>query len=504
MTGPGGLLARMGIRARRRRMASDVPRVRFAPSPTGYLHIGGVRTALFNWLWARQKGGTFILRIEDTDQERSTEANMALILREMRWLGLDWDEGPEVGGDHGPYTQMERLPIYQEFVDRLIAAGAAYRCYATKEELAAAREELAKQDPKAKFRYPGWWRDKGEKDWPADQPYVIRLKAPTSGHTSYDDLVFGEQRMPNDALQDVVLMRSDGVPLYNFGCVVDDITMGVNLVARGRDHMINTPIQVLLYQALEHDVPKFAHLPMMLGKGGAKLSKRHGAVSVGEYRDQGFSPAALLNYLVRFGWSYGDEEIFSLPDLITKFDWARCNKSDGRFDPDKLLATNFEHLKEPKLVSDDEYVMRLDPFLEDRYGNVDETKLRSVLPQIRPRAKTLQAAAESLGWLFADTISYDDKAKKKFLLSDRGEHLAALQDLLAGSEVFNAAALEEAVKAWAEREDIKLGAIAQPARVALTGQAVSPGIFEVMELLGRSITLERLATAVHMHAEREG
>jgi len=484
--------------------ASDVPRVRFAPSPTGYLHIGGVRTALFNWLWARQQGGSFILRIEDTDQERSTEENMALILREMRWLGLDWDEGPEVGGDHGPYTQMDRLPIYQEFVGKLMSAGAAYRCYATKEELTAAREQLAKEDPKAKFRYPGWWRDKTEKDWPADKPYVIRLKAPQTGHTSYDDLVFGEQRMPNDALQDVVLMRSDGVPLYNLGCAVDDITMGVNLVARGRDHMINTPIQVLLYKALGYEVPKFAHLPMMLGKGGAKLSKRHGSVAVGEYRDAGYSPTALLNYLVRFGWSFGDEEVFSLSDLIHKFDWARCNKSDGRFDPDKLLATNFEHLKEPRLVSDDEYVMRLDPFLEDRYGNVDETKLRSVLPQIRPRAKTFEAAAESLGWLFADAISYDDKAKKKFLLSDRGRYLEPLRALLAGASAFNAAAIEAEVKSWAEREDIKLGAIAQPARVALTGQTVSPGIFEVMELLGRGITLERLDEAIRIYEQREG
>ncbi|MCA9625873.1 MAG: glutamate--tRNA ligase, partial [Myxococcales bacterium] len=378
--------------------------------------------------------------------------------------------------------------------------GAAYRCYATKEELAAAREALKEKDPKAQFRYPGWWRDKTEKDWPADQPHVLRLKAPTSGHTGYHDLVFGDQRVPNDSLQDVVLMRSDGVPLYNFGCVVDDITMGVNLVGRGRDHMINTPIQVLLYEALGYPVPQFAHLPLMLGKGGAKLSKRHGAVSVGEYRDGGYAPAGLLNYLVRFGWSCGDEEVFSLRGLVDKFDWANCNRSDGRFDPDKLLAINFEHLKSPSLVSDEEYASRLDPFVEDRFGNVDDTKLRSVLPQIRPRARTFVEAAESVDWLFADSIICDEKAKQKFLLTERADHLKGLRALLAEQGSFSATHLEHQVKAWAERDVIKLGDIAQPARVALTGRTTSPGIFDVMELLGKAITLSRLDSAIALRA----
>ncbi len=474
----------------------SAPRLRFAPSPTGYLHIGGVRTALFNWLWAKKTGGQFILRIEDTDRERSTDENTQLILREMRWLGLDWDEGPEAGGDRGPYFQMERLAIYREHVDKLIASGHAYRCYASKEELDAARAELKeKQGPKAQFRYPGWWRDKGPSDWPRDQPYVVRLKVPTDGVTSYTDLVFGEQSWPNKDMQDQVIVRKDGVPLYNLGCVVDDITMGITVVARGRDHMVNTPIQVLLYRALEAEVPQFAHLPMMLGKGGAKLSKRHGAVSVGEYRERGFLPAGLLNYLVRFGWGFGDEEIFSLGALVEKFDWARCNRSDGRFDPNKLTAIAFEHLKQPELTSDADYCQRLLPFLKARFEHVDEALVERVLPQIRPRAKTLVDAAERLDWLFAKELIFDEKAKKKFLESDRGKYLVALREVLDAEADFVSGALEAAVKQWAEKQEIKLGAVAQPARVALTGQTSSPGLFDVMEMLGRTRTLARLTAA---------
>lgn len=470
--------------------SSSSPRLRFAPSPTGYLHIGGVRTALFNWLWARKTGGTFVLRIEDTDRERSTDQNEQIILRDMKWLGLEWDEGPDVGGAHGPYRQMERIELYQEFAERLVAADAAYRCYATKTELDAAREALKATDPKAQFVYPGWWRDR--RDWPADQPFVYRLKTPKSGHTGYDDLVFGEQSVPNSSIQDVVLIRSDGVPLYNLGCVVDDITMGITLVARGRDHMINTPIQILLYQALGHAPPAFAHLPMMLGKGGAKLSKRHGAVAVNEYRDQGIVPSGLLNYLVRFGWSYGDEEVFSLAELVDKFDWSRCNRSDGKFDPDKLGAIAFEHLKRPELTSDERYLELLGPLLEARYGRVDPDKLRAVLPQIRPRAKTLCEARDSVDFLFAGALDFEDKAKQKFLNRDKGQHLAPLRAFIAGIDDFRAAVLEERVKEWAESQGLSLGAVAQPARVALTGRGVSPGLFEVMELLGRERTLRRL------------
>src|SRR5262249_43393687 len=308
-------------------------RVRFAPSPTGYLHIGGVRTALFNWLWARKTKGVFVLRIEDTDQERSTPESRQTILDSMKWLGLDWDEGPEVGGKYGPYTQMERLEIYKEHAERLIREKKAYRCYCTKAELDAQREELKKKDPKAQFIYPGTCRNRTDEP---DLPYVVRFKTPTTGSITYTDNVFGEVTTPNSAQQDFILLRRDGVPIYNFGAVVDDMTMEITLVARGRDHMVNTPPQIMLYEAFGAKIPEFAHLPMMLAPNGEKLSKRHGAVSVTEYRDQGYNPRAVLNYLARFGWSHGDQEVFSLDELIAAFDWEHCNRSDGKFDAKKF------------------------------------------------------------------------------------------------------------------------------------------------------------------------
>jgi glutamyl-tRNA synthetase len=279
------------------------------------------------------------------------------------------------------------------------------------------------------------------------------------------------------------------------GCVVDDVTMGITLVGRGRDHMINTPIQILLYQALGREVPRFGHLPMMLGKGGEKLSKRHGAVAVGEYRNAGVPSGGLLNYLVRFGWSYGDEEIFSLPDLVEKFDWSRCNKADGKFDPDKLTAIAFEHLKRPELMTEDAYVASLGPFLEERFGSFDARKVRAVLPQIRPRARTWREAAESLDWLFAPEVRFDDKARAKFLVADKAALLRKAGAVVAAVEPFAAAAIEQAVKDFAAREGVGLGEVAQPARVALTGKTQSPGLFDVMELLGKERTLARLDAA---------
>lgn len=481
-------------------MATGTPRLRFAPSPTGYLHIGGVRTALFNFLWARKTGGTFILRIEDTDQERSTPENEQIILRDMRWLGLTWDEGPEVGGPHGPYRQMERLPIYQEFADKLIAAGAAYRCYCTKEELDAQREALKARDPKASFRYPGTCRDrKGPPPERPDAPFVLRMRAPSSGAVTYKDLVFGEVVTPNSAQQDAVLMRSDGVPLYNFGAVVDDITMGITLVARGRDHMINTPPQILLYEALGAKLPAFAHLPMMLAPDGQKLSKRHGAVSVGEYRDRGIPPTALLNYLVRFGWSFGDEEVFSLADLVQKFDWERCGKGDGKFDLKKLNAITFEHLKRPELTSDEAYTAGVLPFLEKRgITSASPEVVKAALPLVRERAQTFADAADATDYFFREPPAYDEKAVKKFLIADRAARLEALRELLAPVTAWKKATLETTVNEWLAREKLELKDVAQAARVALTGRSASPGLFEVMELLGKERSLARLSRAADM------
>lgn len=471
--------------------SSGKPRVRFAPSPTGYLHIGGVRTALFNWLWARKTGGTFVLRIEDTDRERSTPENEQIILRELRWLGLTWDEGPEVGGEFGPYKQMERLPLYKEYAEKLIASGAAYRCYCTKEELDRQREALKARDPKANFRYPGTCRDR-KPPFP-EVPPVLRLRAPSSGAVVYNDLVFGEVTTPNSAQQDVVLMRSDGVPLYNMGAVVDDITMRITLVARGRDHMVNTPLQILLYQALGAPLPAFAHLPLMLAPNGEKLSKRHGAVSVGEYRERGVPAAGLLNYLVRFGWSYGDEEVFSLADLVQKFDWERCGKGDGKFDAKKQAAIAFEHLKRPDLTSLEAYAEGVAPFLAKRgLADVPRDGLLAAIPSIRERAQTWVDAAEALDFFFRDPPAYDDKAVKKFLVPDKTTKLADFRDVVAGVGDFKTPAIEAAVTSWLAREKLELKDVAQPARVALTGKTASPGLYEVLELLGKERSLARL------------
>jgi glutamyl-tRNA synthetase len=467
-------------------------RVRFAPSPTGYLHIGGVRTALFNWLWARKSSGAFVLRIEDTDQERSTQASVDVILDSLRWLGLTWDEGPGVGGPSGPYTQMERLTVYKEYADELIAKGKAYRCYCTKEELDAQRAALKARDPKAQFRYPGTCRKRT--DAPA-QPHVVRLLVPETGSVRYVDKVFGEIVTPNAAQQDFVLLRSDGVPLYNFGAVVDDVSMGVTLVARGRDHMVNTPPQIMIYEALGRAAPAFAHLPMMLAPNGEKLSKRHGAVSVTEYRDQGYSPRAVLNYLARFGWSHGDQEVFSLDELVAAFDWEHCNKSDGKFDAKKFLAINHEHLKTPRLTSDAEYAARTQPFLAARGLDLTSDRIEAVVPLIRERATTFVDAADRLDFVFRDPPALDAAAAAKFLVPASAPLLRQLAGALEPVEPWTTAPLEAAVNAWLPTTGLPMKDIAQPARVALTGRTASPGLFDVIAVLGRTRSLARLRAA---------
>jgi len=476
-------------------MSSGKPRVRFAPSPTGYLHIGGVRTALFNWLWARKTGGTFILRIEDTDQERSTPEDEQIILRDMRWLELNWDEGPDVGGPNGPYRQMERLEIYREYVDKLIAKGAAYRCYCTKEELEAQREALKQRDPKAQFRYPGTCRDR---QGPApDRPSVVRFRAPSSGNVVYRDLVFGEVVTPKSTLQDAVIMRSDGVPLYNLGAVVDDITMGITLVARGRDHMINTPPQILLYEALDAPLPQFAHLPMMLAPDGQKLSKRHGAVSVGEYRDRGIPAVGLMNYLVRFGWSFGDQEVFSMPDLISKFGWENCSKADGKFDMKKLSAIAFEHMKSPTLMPDDQYIDELSRFIEKRgYSGFDRARIAALMPLIRERALTFADAAEALDYFFRDLPIYDEKAVKKVLGPDKAGTLEKARDFFAAIEDFSSKNLDTKFHEFIQANGLEIKDIAQPVRVAVTGRSASPGLFDVLALVGKERVLTRIVHAI--------
>jgi glutamyl-tRNA synthetase len=469
------------------------PRLRFAPSPSGYLHIGGVRTALFNWLWARKTGGTFVLRVEDTDQERSSIESVRAILDSLTWLGLDWDEGPEVGGNFGSYFQSERKALYRSVTERLISEGKAYRCYCTKEELDAQREALKAQNPKAAFVYPGTCRNRTDQP---DKPYVVRFKSPTEGVTEFNDRVFGNISTPNRSQQDFVLVRTDGYPLYNLAATVDDHEMQMTFVARGRDHIGNTPQQILLYRALGWEPPEFAHLPMMLNSKGEKLSKRHAAVSTQDYKDKGYTPNAVLNYLVRFGWSFGDKEIFSRDELVAAFDWDRVNKSDGKFDEKKFADVAFEHLKQPELTSLDQYVEWTKPFLAARgIERVDDGLLRQAIPGIRERARTLVDAAHDLDFYFREPPTPDDKAVAKFLTPESKPRLAALVSLFEGQADWAAEPLEAAFRQWVEGQGLQLKDVAQPLRVALTGRSSSPPLFDVMTVLGRERSLLRLRRA---------
>jgi glutamyl-tRNA synthetase len=386
---------------------------------------------------------------------------------------------------------MERLGIYKEHAEKLIAAKKAYRCFCTREELEAAREDLKKRDPKATFKYPGTCRNRT--DHP-DKPFVVRFLAPQEGSTVYVDKVFGEVTTPNSAQQDFVLLRSDGVPLYNFGCVVDDHTMEISLVARGRDHMVNTPPQIMLYEAMGAKIPDFAHLPMMLAPSGEKLSKRHGAVSVGEYREQGYSPHAVLNYLARFGWSHGDTEVFSMPELVEAFSWEACGRGDGKFDPKKFLAIEHEHLKNPRLTPDDEYKARVRPFLVKRgIDHAEEPKLTQAIATVRERAVTFVDAANAMDYYFRAEPVMDEKAAAKFLVPAAAPNLAGFAEALASVTDWSAKALEERVTAWLTEKGLLIKDVAQAARVALTGRSASPGLYDVLEVLGRDESLARLA-----------
>ncbi len=462
-------------------------RVRFAPSPTGYLHIGGARTALFCWLWARRQGGTFVLRIEDTDAERSTEESIAVIIDSMKWLGLHWDEGPGLGGPHGPYRQTERLAIYKEHADRLVESGHAYRCYATKAEIDEARAKHEAAGGKG-FRFQSPWRDKKAE---LDKPHVYRFKAPSEGTTGWDDVVRERIEVPNDAQQDFILLRQDGVPLYNFGAVVDDITMEITLVSRGDDHIVNTPPQILLYEALGAKLPRFAHLPMILAPNGEKLSKRHAAVSVLDYRDQGYLPDGVINYLARLGWSHGDQEIFSREELIQLFDWEHVGKTAGKYDAKKFAHVQGEHLHK---TAPETIATLTTPFLAKLGIELapNDPKLALAIRFVRERATTLAEVASMVEYFFVAEPKMDEKATKKFLVPESAERLSALREVVAAVEPFESKALENVVGAWLAEKSLSMKDVAQPARVAMTGRTQSPGLFEVMEVLGKPRTLERL------------
>jgi glutamyl-tRNA synthetase len=467
---------------------TDKPRLRFAPSPTGYLHIGGARTALFNWLWARRAGGTFVLRIEDTDQERSTKEAEAAIFDALRWLGLDWDEGPEVGGPHGPYFQMQRLDVYREYAEKLVSGGKAYACYCTREELDVLRKQAEAE--KRQFKYPGTCR---EKPYDRSRRHVIRIRMPETGATVYHDLVKGPITTPHDTMQDEVILRGDGVPLYNFGALVDDITMKITLVARGDDHVNNTARQILMYEALGAPAPAFAHLPMILGADKARLSKRHGATSVTAYRDMGYLPHAVVNYLARLGWSHGDEEIFSLERLVQLFDFKDVGQAAAVFDPGKLLWVNHTWMRQ---LSTEELARRALPYFASAgLPAEDGAKLRHVVEVARERAKSFGEIVEQFRYFYAP-IRLDPKAKAKFLTPEAKPVLEALRAGVAAMSGLETTALERLFHEVAESRGLSIGKVAQPVRVALTGGTASPGIYDVVQILGRDETLKRLDDAI--------
>ena len=456
-------------------------KTRFPPSPTGHLHLGGARTALFNWLFARHHKGYFILRFEDTDRERSRKEFVDSIREALEWLGLTWDEGP--------YFQSQRWELYQEYAHKLYQTGHAYYCECSPEDLERKRKEALKAGRKP--AYDGTCREKNLGPGPGR---VLRLRVPRPGITVVKDLIRGSISFDHAEIDDFVLLRSDGTPTYPLAVVIDDLTMGITHVIRGDDHLSNTPKQLLIYKALETTPPCFAHIPMILGPDGNRLSKRHGAQSILEYRDQGYLPQALRNYLVRLGWSWGDQEIFTLEEMIEKFDLSRINKSAARFDPEKLLALNAYWLR---VTPTEILAEEIQPFLQ-RLGlpiPKNKTYLLQALETIKPRARTLLEAAEMLAFYLVEKVDYDPQAAQKFLTPEISPILERLIYDLSQIE-FTDEALEKLFRKLAAETGVKLKYIAQPVRVALTGKTVSPGLFEIMRILGRARVLHRLEEAL--------
>ncbi len=461
---------------------------RFAPSPTGFLHIGGARTALFNWLYARGRGGKMLLRIEDTDRERSTQAAVDAIFEGLRWLGIEWD-GEAI-------YQFSRSARHREIAEQLLASGKGYRCYASAEELAEMRE-AARREGRAKL-YDGRWRDRDPSEAPPGVKPVIRFKAPLSGETVIEDQVQGRVVWQNENLDDLVLLRSDGTPTYMLAVVVDDHDMGVTHIIRGDDHLTNAARQKQIYDALGWNVPIMAHIPLIHGPDGSKLSKRHGALGVDAYRAMGYLPAAMRNYLVRLGWSHGDQEIFSSDEMIAAFDLPQIGRSPARFDFAKLESLNGYYIRQsddagllaeierllPHIAGGPELAARLTPDLRQR--------LLVAMPSLKERAKTLIELIDNAGFLLAPRPLRLDEKAQALITPEARQLLAGLAAKLDALEPWSAQAAEQAVRAFAESRGLKLGAVAQPLRAALTGRATSPGIFDVLMALGKSESLARL------------
>ena len=453
---------------------------RFAPSPTGTLHLGGARTALFNFLFSRHHGGKFILRIEDTDRTRSTDEYTQDILGALTWLGIKWDEGP--------YYQSQRMELYHQQAERLISEGKAYRCYCTPEELEARRQ--AARGKNENTRYDGHCRDR--RDQP-DLPFVIRFRTPQAGATSFTDLIHGAITFVNSELDDLVIIRADQTPTYNFSVVIDDVDMGITHVIRGDDHINNTPRQILIYQALGLNPPLFAHLPMIHGADRAKLSKRHGATAVIEYRREGYLPQAMDNYLARLGWGYGDQEIFTPAELIEKFDLKDVSKSAAIFNPEKLAWLNHQYL----MKESDAGLLELSrPFLDPGAAAFSEESLLKAAEIFKPRAKTLVELNQQSHFLFVDTVEYEQEAVQKFFTPEVKNLFYELIRKLKEIPAWKEDEIENIFRNLIQAKGIKMGKIAQAVRVALTGKSVSPGLFEIMGILGKEKTLARIESAL--------
>ena len=462
---------------------------RFPPSPTGYLHVGGARTALFNWLYARKTGGQLVLRIEDTDRKRSTREAIDVILEAMKWLGLDWDQGP--------FYQSERFERYAEVIRRLLEEDNAYYCFCSKEKLEATRE--AQRAGGQKPRYDRHCRDLGRRPEKGESA-VVRFKNPPEGSVVFDDVVRGRVVIDNDELDDLILARSDGTPTYNLSVVVDDIDMRVTHVIRGDDHTNNTPRQINIFRALGAPLPVFAHVPLIRGQDGQRLSKRHGAVSVLEYRDMGILPEALLNYLARLGWSHGDREIFSIGEMIELFDINDINKSAASFDIDKLLWVNRHYLREAKA---EKLAVELGQRLDRRGIPTDHgPALVDVAEVMRERAQTLEEMADKVVYLYADFDEYEQRAAKKHLVPAAMSLLRALHDEFQTIEDWREPAINQGIERVLETQSVKLGKLAQPLRVAISGAAATPSIDTTVRLVGKKRTLERIQKSLRWIAAR--
>jgi nondiscriminating glutamyl-tRNA synthetase len=477
-------------------------RVRFAPSPTGYLHIGGARTALFNWLYARHYNGSFILRIEDTDRMRSTPEAVKAILDGMKWLGLDWDEGPEKGGEYGPYFQTERLDLYREFVDKLLEIGAAYYCYCSAEELAGRRKKQFADGKPAIYDRKCLNLSEAEKrqlEKEGKKP-AIRLKMPDRKIVVHD-LIKGRMEFDSKLLSDFVIEKSDGIPTYNFAVVIDDILMDISLVMRGDDHISNTPKQIVIYQALDIAIPEFAHIPMIMGPDNTRLSKRHGATSVMEYQRMGFLPEAVLNYIAHLGWSSGtNQEIFSIKELIENFTLDKISNHSAIFDMEKLNWFNNEYLKR---LSDEKYVEMLMPFLKDA-GYIElplseekERWLRKVASLMKSRVRNFKQFLEYGDYFFIEDFTVEDNAVKILEQNGVRDILEHLVKRLKEIKDWKEENIESEVREMANQLNLKGKQIIHPTRVSLSGKTIGPGLFSLMEALGKEINIKRLEKTIH-------